>query len=125
MAKILVIDDSEDFCTMLSKQLSLADHSLATAGNGEEGLTRCAEESFDLVLLDVWMPKVDGITALKALREEWPDLPVIVMSGGSKQVPLEYSVALAQTHGAAAVLFKPFSRKELLAKVDEALAQAS
>ena len=82
MAKILVIDDSEDLCSVLSAQLSRAHHSTETAENGEEGLSRCEREPFDLVLLDIWMPKVDGITALKILRERWPNLPVIVMSGG-------------------------------------------
>ena len=125
MAKILVIDDSEDLCSVLSAQLSRAHHSTETAGNGEEGLSRCEREPFDLVLLDIWMPKVDGITALKILRERWPNLPVIVMSGGSNRTPLEYSVALAEAHGATAVLFKPFSQKEMLAKVEDALAEGS
>ena len=125
MAKILVIDDSEDLCTLLKTQLSRADHAPETAADGSEGLSRCEQESFDLVLLDIWMPEIDGITALKSLRQRQPDLPVIVMSGGSNRAPLEYSVALAEAHGATAVLMKPFSKDELLATVDSVLGRGS
>ena len=121
MPKILVIDDNEEMRELLNVMLARAGHESAAAADGEEGLRKSKEERFDLVLLDIWMPEVDGISVLKDLQARRPDLPVIVMSGGSDKMPLEYSSALADTHGAANVLFKPFQQDELLAAVETAL----
>ena len=121
MSKILVIDDNEEMRELLNVMLARAGHEPAAAADGEEGLRKCEAERFDLVLLDIWMPEVDGISVLKDLRARRPDLPVIVMSGGSDKMPLEYSSALADTHGATSVLFKPFHRDELLAAIEMAL----
>ena len=121
MPKILVIDDHEEMRELLNVMLARAGHESAAAADGEEGLRKSEEERFDLVLLDIWMPEVDGISVLKDLQARRPDLPVIIMSGGSDKMPLEYCSALADTHGATNVLFKPFQRDELLAAVDVAL----
>ncbi len=121
MPKILVIDDNEEMRELLNVMLARAGHESAAAADGEEGLRKSEEERFDLVLLDIWMPEVDGISVLKDLQARRPDLPVIIMSGGSDRMPLEYSSALADTHAATSVLFKPFHREELLAAVETAL----
>ena len=121
MAKILVIDDNEEIRVMLQTMLERAGHETVTASNGRDGLRQGRDASVDLVLLDVWMPQVDGITALKDLQAKRPTLPVIVMSGGTAGVPLEYSSALADAHGAANVLYKPFRQEELYAAVEAAL----
>lgn len=121
MTKILVIDDSEEIRIMLRAMLERAGYETVLASNGQDGLRHGSDASVDLVLLDVWMPKIDGITALKDLQAKRPTLPVIVMSGGTDGVPLEYSSALADTHGAANVLFKPFRQEELYAAVEAAL----
>ena len=122
MAKILVIDDNEDMLEVLTGMLTWAGHESLVAADGEEGLRKSQDDdSFDLVLLDIWMPNVDGISTLKALRAERPELPVIIMSGGSDKMPLEYSSALAETLGATSVLFKPFQRDELLSAIEKAL----
>ena len=121
MPKILVIDDNVEMRRLLQTMLTRAGHEPAAAADGEEGLRKCEAERFDLVLLDIWMPEVDGISVLKDLLARSPDLPVIIMSGGSDRMPLEYSSALAATHGATSVLFKPFHREELLAAVETAL----
>ena len=78
----------------------------ATDGDGRGAL--------DAALVDVWMPHVGGLDLMQALKERLPDLPVIVMSGGGPQVPLEYSLAVAEAEGAAAVLVKPFEDQQLL-----------
>ena len=121
MAKILIIDDEADFRELLVTMLESAGHEACTAADAELGLELSREAGIDLVILDIWMPGVDGITALKDLRAQRPALPVIVMSGGGHDVPLEHSAALADTYGAVQMLFKPFHKDELTAAVSAAL----
>lgn len=122
MAKILVIDDSKDIRDLVKTMLERAGHETAFASNGKDGLRQSQDGTIDVVLLDILMPDVDGITALKDLQSRCPELPVIVMSGGGAGASLEYASALADTHGAAEVLFKPFRQEELCAAVEAALA---
>ena len=81
-AKILVVDDEPDIRELVSEILEDEDYSVTAAENGEAARAAFARQTPDLVLLDIWMPDVDGITLLK----EWSsggglDCPVVVMSG--------------------------------------------
>ncbi len=110
---------------MVGRVLARDGHATFVAHDGETGMRRCSEQDFDLVILDIWMPKADGISVLKALRAKQPDLPVIMMSGGNRAVPLEHSTALAEIYGAVTTIFKPTSTEELRAAVAEALQGAA
>ena len=122
MATILVVDDELGIRALLSEILADEGHTVETAENAAQA--RAARESFkpDLVLLDIWMPDVDGITLLK----EWGanallTMPVIMMSGhGTIDTAVE-----ATRFGASAFLEKPITLQKLLRAVDQALTRPS
>lgn len=121
MTKILIVDDEPGIRTILREMLEPAGYEIETADDGEAGLTVGLDQAIGLVILDIWMPKIEGIAVLKELHERRPSLPVIILSGGSRTVPLEHSAALAEAYGAAQVLLKPFSSTEVLDSVARAL----
>ena len=118
MATILVVDDELGIRALLSEILTDEGHTVELAENAQQA--RAAREFFkpDLVLLDIWMPDVDGVTLLK----EWAGLgmltmPVIMMSGhGTIDTAVE-----ATKHGATAFLEKPITLQKLLRAVEQAL----
>jgi CheY-like chemotaxis protein len=82
MARVLVVDDDPDHCEVVSKLLQKAGYGTATASNGWEALIALDNGKFDLVLLDLMMPGMDGATFLNILRHDQrrKDLPVLVVS---------------------------------------------
>lgn len=121
MKRILLVEDQPLVRKAVRGALEDAGFSVVEAGDGEEGLSAARRDSFDLAIVDIWMPRVDGIEFLKQVRAIHADLPVIVISGGGPDAPLEVKAHLAQAHGAHEVLFKPFEDDELMAAVDRAL----
>ena len=81
MPSILIIDDEKAIRKTLSEILSFEGYKIEEASDGEEGLKRFSEKTFDLVLCDIKMPKVDGIEFLEKAREVHPDIPIIMISG--------------------------------------------
>ncbi len=120
MARILVIDDHGDFRDTLNAMLSSADHEVKCGRNGREALEILGSEDFDLLVLDVLMPEVDGIEVLRAI-EALPLRPQVVAISGGGIVPASLALSLASALGASAVLFKPFCRQELIDAVENAL----
>ena len=78
---ILVVDDEESICQSLKGILSDEGYEVLTAKSGEEALKMTEEEQPDLVLLDIWLPGIDGIDVLKTVKQEYPQIQVIMMSG--------------------------------------------
>lgn len=113
--RLLVVDDNELNRDLLSRRLRQEGHSVVTAINGIQALERIRAEAFDLVLLDVMMPELDGYQVLEHLRsEEWlPRLPVIMISAVSE---LD-SVVRCIEMGATDYLPKPFNAVLLKARV--------
>ena len=118
MAKILLIDDMNGVRSSLTTVLTTAGHQVVEAGDGEAGLQKANEQSFDLVITDIIMPKVDGSEVIMALKARFTSLPILAISGGGASVNAENALMLARST-ADAVLSKPFSRGELLQAVDE------
>jgi DNA-binding NtrC family response regulator len=118
MATILVVDDELGIRGLLSEILSDEGHSVELAENAAQARAARERNRPDLVLLDIWMPDVDGITLLK----EWGgagllNMPVVMMSGhGTIDTAVE-----ATKHGAMAFLEKPITLAKLLRAVDQAL----
>lgn len=115
---ILVIDDEPDIRALLRDILEDEDFTVSVAENGAAALTAKAEQSPDLILLDIWMPDIDGISLLKNWLEEGElPCPVVVMSGhGTVETAVE-----ATRLGAYDFLEKPLSHAKLLLTVQRAL----
>jgi two-component system nitrogen regulation response regulator NtrX len=119
-AHILVVDDEPEIRTSVREILEDEGYSVATAENGQTAREALLQRKPDLVLLDIWMPDVDGLTLLKSWQEEKLDLPVIMMSGHGT---VEHAVD-ATRHGAYDFLEKPLSLAKLLLTVQNALEHA-
>lgn len=84
MKRILIIEDEKPLARALELKLTHAGFETKNAANGEEGLALLKQESFDLILTDLMMPKVDGFAVLTALRERGNATPVIVLTNLSQ-----------------------------------------
>lgn len=124
MATILLIDDMDGVRSSLSTVLATAGHQVVEAGDGEAGLRKAGEQSFDLVITDIIMPKMDGSEVILALKKRAGTTPVLAISGGGGTVNAENALMLARST-ADAVLQKPFSRNDLLETVDQLVTQGT
>ncbi|HEY0156956.1 MAG TPA: sigma-54 dependent transcriptional regulator [Thermoanaerobaculia bacterium] len=116
MARILIIDDESGIRSTLSSILEDEGHRTTTCESGEEGLAQFAREEFDLILLDLWLPGMDGLAVLERLRSAGAP-PVIVISGhGSVDAAVK-----ATRLGAYDFLEKPLSLERVLLTVNHAL----
>ena len=117
MPRILTIDDSSTIRSIITKQMSDLGFEVDHAEDGQQGLAKLEEISFDLILLDVTMPVMDGPTMLAALRERGDQTPVIMLTSESKRSIVAGAVKL----GIEDYILKPFKPDELRAKVMKAL----
>jgi two-component system nitrogen regulation response regulator NtrX len=116
-AKILIIDDEASIRDSLSGILSDEGFQPRGAADGEQGLALLEEERFDLVLLDIWMPGMDGMDVLKKIKESSADLPVIMISGHGT---IETAVQ-ATRMGAYDFIEKPPSYDKIILSINNAL----
>lgn len=118
MAKILVVDDDRTTRHLLALQLRGAGHTVAEAGDGKKALARARREAFDLVLLDVWMPGMDGIELLEKLSELRPPPRVVMMTADDASETLLRAIR----RRAYRYLAKPVEPAQLVEVVKDALA---
>ncbi len=109
MINILVVDDEEPFRRLLKKELARKGYSVEVAPDGSEALRLLRDRSFDVILLDVVMPGVDGISLMKQLKEE-PGAPAIIVLTGKATVE---TAVEAMKNGAHDYLTKPYKLDEL------------
>ncbi len=119
-ADILVVEDDDAIATGLSLNLRLAGRTAKIARDGEEALRETREHDFLLVLLDINLPKKNGLEVLAALRQSDNLVPVIVISAREG----EYDKVAALRLGADDYVTKPFALAELLARIDAVLRRA-
>jgi two-component system response regulator ResD len=122
LAKILVVDDRKIVRDTLKQVLEKSGHTVQLASNGQEALDEYAKDESDLVVLDMFMPILNGFDALVEFRQRHGDVKVLAMSGGGEFV-LEDALDEARNLGAQRVLAKPFQMTELLEAVDELLVE--
>jgi len=115
--RILVVDDEKFFLELLRDGLSQAGHAIRTASSGEDALRMMGEESFDLVVTDVVMPGMDGLTLVKEAKRRNPDVEVVALTGRDD---VKLAVA-AMKAGCADFLQKPVDQAELAAVCERAL----
>ncbi len=117
MKRILVIDDETIIRVSCERALIPEGYGVKSASSGEEGLALMEKEPFDLILLDIKMPDMDGIEALERIKERWPEIEVIMITGYGTVETAVKSLKL----GAFNYIEKPFSPDTLLSAVKEAL----
>jgi DNA-binding response OmpR family regulator len=115
--QILIVEDDEAIATGLSLNLRLAGHSSTIARDGEEALASVDAREFDLLLLDLNLPRKNGLEVLAALRDADNLVPVIVLSARDDEVDKVAALRL----GADDYVTKPFALAELLARIDAVL----
>jgi DNA-binding NtrC family response regulator len=115
-AKVLLVDDEEDFLSTLAERLETRGLKVNTVTNGEQAVARAEKEGFDLIVLDLAMPGMDGLETLKRIKEKQPDAEIIILSGqGSIKTSIE-----AMKLGAEDFMEKPVNISELLDKISNA-----
>lgn len=112
MPKILLVDDDVDLTELLAELLSLEGFDPDVVHNGQEALDKLEQEHYDIMLLDVMMPVLNGIETLKQVRQKY-DLPVLMLSARDDEIDRVLGLEL----GADDYLPKPFNDRELVARI--------
>ncbi len=118
--RVLLVDDEEELVTALVERLSYRDINAEFALNGTEALQKLHKANFDIVVLDLKLPGMDGIRVLKNIKMDHPELPVLLITGhgspgdGSTEIP----------EGAHDYLPKPIDIELLIKKMQEAIAHS-
>lgn len=121
MTTILLVDDEDLLREGVREILEMSDYSVIEARDGEEALALFTVNNVDLVISDIVMPNMDGVDFVTRLRESFPDVPILTISGGSRVVSARFGLDSALLSGANASLTKPFNAKQLLEKVQQLL----
>jgi excisionase family DNA binding protein len=117
--RVLVADDEESIRELLSKTLALADYEVDVAVDGRAALERLRTTQYDLLITDLKMPGIDGLTVIREARHYRPDLPIIIITGFST----EASAIEALNLGVSGYLTKPFRVPKVLATAAKALGE--
>jgi len=116
MAKILVLDDEVAIVLMIKKMLEKAGHEVDMALNGRDGMILFEQNKPDLLITDIIMPEKEGLETIFELRQKYPDLKIIAISGGGRISPEGYLPG-AKLLGADMVFPKPLDQKEFMQAV--------
>lgn len=120
MTKILIVEDEESILMPLEDNLKLEGYEVSCARDGLEGLSMAAEHPFDLIVLDIMLPKLDGFEVCKRLRQDRVMTPILMLTAKSQEVDKVLGLEL----GADDYVTKPFSSRELLARIKSILRRA-
>ncbi|GEO74633.1 DNA-binding response regulator [Levilactobacillus namurensis] len=113
MSRVLVVDDEPAIVTLLQYNLEQADYQVVTAIDGEQALQLAQNEHFDVILLDLMLPKLDGVEVTKRLRQEKIKTPIIMITAKTSEFDTVFGLEL----GADDYITKPFSPREVLARM--------
>lgn len=112
MEKILVVDDEEKIRAIIKKYAEFEGYEIVEAENGMKAIEVCKKENFDIIIMDVMMPELDGFSACKEIKKE-KDIPVIMLSARGEEYDKIHGFEL----GIDDYVVKPFSPKELMMRV--------
>ncbi len=118
MSRILVVDDEANIRNVVREYAEFDDYEVDEAENGMEAVKKCREENYDLIIMDVMMPRLDGYSAVKEIKKT-KDIPVIMLSARGE----EYDKLFGFEIGIDDYVTKPFSPKELMARVKAVLSR--
>ena len=113
MPRILVVDDEPDICQMIRRYAEHDGYETVGVSDGTEAVALCLKEDFDIIIMDVMMPDMDGYAACRKIREN-KDIPVLMLSARGE----EYDKLFGFEVGVDDYVTKPFSPKELMARVN-------
>lgn len=116
---VLLVDDEEEITALLQRRLQRRGFDCMFAGSGEAALELVCQHSFDVIILDVKMPGMGGMATLGRVHQEFPHLPVILLSG---HADMQAAVEAMQA-GAFGYLMKPVDFDDLLFKIEDAATQ--
>ena len=114
--RILVADDEDNIRRIIRKYAEFEGHTVVEAANGMEAVSLCRTESFDILIIDIMMPELDGFSACREIRRR-SDVPIIMLSARGE----EYDRINGFELGVDDYIVKPFSPKELMLRVDAIL----
>ena len=117
MKKILIVEDEPGMQMGLKDNLEFEGYQVSTADDGEEGLQLLVNDTFDLLVLDVMLPKMSGFELCRTIRKKGLNLPVILLTAKSEEIDKVRGLEL----GADDYITKPFSLREFLARVKAVL----
>jgi DNA-binding response OmpR family regulator len=120
MSRVLIVDDEPPIVDMLAYNLKRANYEVLVARDGEEALDRARREQPDLIILDLMLPRLDGLEVCRALRRE-RDVPIIMLTARDAEVDRVVGLEL----GADDYVVKPFSVRELMVRVKNVLRRAA
>ncbi len=116
MYKILIVDDEEKIREVLAEYAEFEGYDADQAADGMEAVAMCRQNDYDVIIMDIMMPKLDGFSAVKEIRK-FKNLPVIMLSARGE----EYDKLFGFEIGADDYVVKPFSPKEVMARVNAIL----
>ena len=128
MARVLVVDDDPAVRATVKLVLEREHHAVAVAADGRAALAALAAGGIDLLVLDLFMPGMDGLETLREVRKHQPNLPVIVMSGAAidgERTPTPDFLGMAVKLGAVRSVAKPFKPRDIIAAIAECLSGAA
>ena len=117
---ILLVEDDQSICELVEKYLTKEGFSITTANDGEQAIVQFSKGTFDLILLDIMLPNLDGLEAMKIIREK-SSIPIVIMSAKDQDIDKALGLGL----GADDYISKPFSMIELLARVKATIRRAT
>jgi DNA-binding response OmpR family regulator len=132
MPRILVIDDEKSVCDAIAVILEADGFEVVTADNGRTGRVAFEQNQVDAIVLDIFMPEMDGIETIRLLRQQNPNVPIIAVSGAlamfdyrdTPAAPPDY-LSMATKLGAVTAIHKPFKPRELVKAVRDSLRMAA
>ena len=120
MLKVLVVDDDESLAEFLAKQLREKDYTVETVYDGVEAVLKIADTQWDALLMDIRMPKLEGLSALRIIRRLKPNLHIVMFSGAASNNEILMSTRL----GADTCILKPINLENLLSILQDFSKQA-
>lgn len=119
MDKILVVDDEPKIREVIKEYADFNGYDVTEAADGMEAIHLCKQQSFDLIVMDIMMPKLDGFSVCKEIKKH-QDIPIIMLSARGE----EYDKLFGFELGIDDYVTKPFSPKELMARINAVLARS-
>jgi DNA-binding response OmpR family regulator len=117
VSHILVIDDDIDLRDIIQEALRAEGYDVSVAADGSQGIALHRKQPASLLITDIFMPNKEGIETIRDFRAEFPDVPIIAMSGGGRLKRRGGTLFAAKEVGAKTILRKPFEMSDLLTSV--------